>query len=339
LVAVKTRAFRRLAVLLIVSGASACDNVEWGGIEVRRQFPAPASPGDSSGALAGARDTIRALPAGPVLYLAERDSVGLKLIPVGEIFSDSLGAFPGEGQAPTYRARFVRELLTRGSEFVLFSKGVRVGGFTVQSVETDESFCVARPAARGVVELIPEALEETRFLALPREHAGGYGWSAYEVFEMDREQRDASLSLPAAVLGQLRAERSANIIDMRWDARAFRPAGSGPAWFAATYLFRDRLRMESPPPTAYSLFLLAEPGAGGYRASYSWYRPVAQEGKGAARFFEQFDWSGDGQTDVLLEVLGEQKRWLAALQLRGGTWTRVFEDPCGAAARPVTAAN
>jgi hypothetical protein len=337
--AVKTRAFRRLAVLLIVSGASACDNVEWGGIEVRRQFPAPAAVGDTSNPVQSGRDTLRALPTAPMLYMVERDSVGLKMIPVGEIFSDSLGAFPGDDQTPGYRARFVRELLPRGSEFVLFASGVRVGGFTVQSVETDNSFCVPRPAARGVTELIAEAMEQTRFLALPREHARAYGWGAYEVLEMDREQRDASLSLPATILGQLRAERTANIIDMRWDARAFRPAGNGPAWFAATYLLRDRMRVERPPPTAFSLFLLAVPGPAGYETAYSWYRHVSLNGKGAARFFEQIDWSGDGQTDVLLEVLGEQKRWMAAVQQRGGTWTRVFEEPCGAGSRPITAGN
>jgi hypothetical protein len=337
--AVKTRAFRRLAVLLIVSGASACDNVEWGGIEVRRQFPAPAAVGESSGAPSEARDSILPLPTGPVLYMAERDSAGVKLTPVGEILSDSLAPFPSDVQAPGYRARFVRELLPRGAEFVLFANGVRVGGFTVQSVETDNSFCVARPTARGVVEMIPEAMEATRFLALPREHARSYAWGAYEQVEMEREQRDASLSLPAAVLGELMAERSANIIDMRWDARAFRPNGSGPAWIAATYLFRDRLRVERPPPTAYSLFLLGVPGPNGYQTAYFWHRPVAQDGKGAARLFEQIDWSGDGQTDVLLEVLGEERRWTAALQQRGGTWVRVFEDPCGVGARPITAAN
>lgn len=335
----KSRAFRRLAVLLIVSAGSACDNVEWGGVEVQRQFPPPANLSDSTNPAVPGQDSIRALPMGPVLYMVERDSVGLRLVPVGEIFSDSLGAFPGDDQAPGYRARFVRERLPRGSEFVLFANGVRVGGFTVQSVETDESFCVPRPAARGVTELIAEAMEQTRFLALPREHAGGYGWVPFEPMEMDREQRDASLSLPAVIIGQQRAERTANIIDMRWDARAFRPAGSGPPWFAGTYLLRDRMRVERPPPTAFSLFLLGVPGAGGYETGYFWYRPVAQYGKGAARFFEQIDWSGDGQTDILLEVLGEEKRWMAALQQRGGTWTRVFEDPCGVAARPITAAN
>jgi hypothetical protein len=271
--------------------------------------------------------------------MAERDSTGLKLMPVGAIVGDSVAPFPPEALVPGYRARFVRELLPRGAEFVLFSAGVRVGGFTVQAVETDETFCVARPAARGVTEMIPEAMTQTRFLALPRAHAGGYGWGALQVVEADREQRDATLSLPAVVLGQLRAERSPNIIDMRWDMQAFLPNGVGPSWLAATYLFRDRMRIESPPPTAYSLFLLATPGTSGYQTAYSWYRHVAQEGKGAARLFEQFDWSGDGQTDLLLEVLGEEKRWVAALSMRGGQWTRVFEDPCGSAAPPITAAN
>jgi hypothetical protein len=334
---VKILASRRFSVLLIVSMASACDNVEWGGIEVRRQGPPATSVGVVPDTAGARQDSLELLPTGPVLYMAERDSSGLRLMPVGAIVGDSLVPFPSEQLVPGYRARFVRELLPRGAEFVLFSAGVRVGGFTVQTVETDESFCVARPAARGVIEMIPEAMTQTRFLALPRAHASRYEWGALQVMEADREQRDATLSLPAVVLGQLRAERSPNIVDMRWDMQTFLPNGVGPAWVAASYLFRDRMRIETPPPSAYSLFLLATPGTSGYETVYSWYRQVAQEGKGAARLFEQFDWSGDGQTDMLLEVLGEDKRWVAALEMRGGQWTRVYEDPCGAAASPITA--
>src|SRR5687767_5970372 len=66
---VKILASRRFSVLLIVSMASACDNVEWGGIEVRRQGP----PATSVGAVpdtAGARqDSLELLPTGPVLYM------------------------------------------------------------------------------------------------------------------------------------------------------------------------------------------------------------------------------------------------------------------------------
>jgi hypothetical protein len=258
---------------------------------------------------------------------------------VGAIFGDSIGAFPSEETSPGYRARFVRNLVRPGSEFVLFAEGVRVGSVTVQSVETDNTFCVPRPSASGIVELIPEALGETRFLALPRSYASGFSWRPYVPVEMDRDQRDATLSLPSAVLARLGAEQPSDFLNTRFHMQAFQPAGEGPAMFAVTHLIRDRLQIERPPPTASSLFLLGVPGQTGYQAGFVWHRQVARQGKGAPYFFEQLDWDGDGQTEVLLMVLGERQRWTAAVDQRGGQWTLVHEDPCGAAAPPVSAAG
>jgi hypothetical protein len=72
-----------------------------------------------------------------------------------------------------------------------------------------------------------------------------------------------------------------------------------------------------------------------YQAGYVWYREAGREGKGAPRYFQHLDWDGDGETEVLLEVLGESNRWNAAVQKRGAEWTRTFEDPCGSEAPPV----
>jgi hypothetical protein len=271
--------------------------------------------------------------------MVERDSQNVSMVPVGAILDDSIGAFPSEQTSPGYRARFVRALVSPGSEFVLFAEGVRVGSLTVQSVRTDESFCVARPSATGIVELIPEASAETRFLALPRDYAGSFSWRPYAPPEMDREQRDATLSLPGAVLAQLGAEQPADLLNTRFHMQAFRPAGQDPAMFAVTHLIRDRLLIERPPPTAFSLFLLGVPAEGGYRPGFFWHRQVARQGKGAPYLFEQMDWDGDGQTEILLEVLGERQRWTAALDQRGGEWTLVHEDPCGAAAPPISASG
>ena len=331
-------ALRRLSALLIVSAASGCDNVDWGGADLRLQAPPPArvgAPPDT--ATAETQRVDEPVPEAPVLYMAERDSQTIRMIPVGAILGDSIGAFPSETTSPGYRARFVRSLVPSGSEFILFAEGVRVGSITVQSVATDESFCVARPAASGIVELIPEAMAETRFLALPREYAAAFDRRPYVPAEMDRDQRDATLSLPANVLAQLGSERPADFLNTRFHMQAFRPAGQDPPMFAVTHLIRDRLQIERPPPTAFSLFLLGVPGQAGYEAGFVWHRQVARQGKGAPYFFEQMDWDGDGQTEVLLEVLGERQRWTAVVQQRGGEWTLVHEDPCGASAPPVSA--
>ena len=333
-------ALRHLSALLIVSAAYGCDNVDWGGAEIRLQEPPPAQVGASPDSAAAAPEVVQEeVPQGPVLYMAERDSQGVTLVPVGEILKDSIGPFPSEQRSPGYRARFVRSLLSPASEFVLFSEGVRVGSFTVESVSTDESFCVARPKAHGIVELIPQALAQTRFLALPRSYASAFAWRPFSVPEMDRVQRDASLSVPQSVLGQLGAEQPANMLNTRFDMRAFRPNGADPSMFAVTHLIRDRLQVERPPPSAFSLFVLGVPNATatGFDAGFVWHRRVDRQGKGAPRFYEQLDWDGDGQTEILLEVLGESNRWTAVVDQRAGEWTLIFEDPCGASAPPVSA--
>lgn len=334
------QASRRLAALVIVIVAPGCDNVEWGGASLRLQPPPPARIG-------GPPDTPRAdaepaeasMPEGPVLYMGRQDSAGVHLVPVGEILSDSIDAFPSEQDSPGYRARFVREVVPRGTEFVLFAEGTRVGSFTALSVDTDTTFCAPRPVLRGVAELTREASRVERFLALPREQGRTYEWDGLEPVETEREQRDATLELGADVIRQIGAEFPGRLLDTRWDMQAFRPEGEEATFFTVTYLLRDRLQIERPPPTAYSLFILGVPGDGGYEPGFVWYRDVSREGKGAPAFFESMDWDGDGQAEILLEILGERHRWTAALDRRRGRWTRVHEDPCGAAAPPVAASN
>ena len=50
------------------------------------------------------------------------------------------------------------------------------------------------------------------------------------------------------------------------------------------------------------------------------------------RFFEQADWDADGETELLVEVFGEEARWFMALDRRNGSWTRIHEPVCTAAA-------
>ncbi|HZD06402.1 MAG TPA: hypothetical protein VE173_15935, partial [Longimicrobiales bacterium] len=53
------------------------------------------------------------------------------------------------------------------------------------------------------------------------------------------------------------------------------------------------------------------------------------DGKGVPLFWEQMDWNGDGEPEILLQVLGAESRWTAAVVRRGGRWERIFQDPCG----------
>lgn len=105
---------------------------------------------------------------------------------------------------------------------------------------------------------------------------------------------------------------------------------------STTFVFRDQVEIQPAEPTSYSLYLLAAPEDGDrYQPALVWYRVAGSDGKGAPRYFQHLDWDADGETEVLLEVLGERSRWSAVVEPRGGEWARTFEDPCGAAAPPV----
>ena len=99
---------------------------------------------------------------------------------------------------------------------------------------------------------------------------------------------------------------------------------------AATFLFQDRLTVS---PTvgegAYALFLLGTVGPQGYRRAFTWYHRAEDGGKGVPRYFNHLDWDGDGRSEVLLDVLGAERRWFAGLARSGAQWTRSFQDACG----------
>jgi hypothetical protein len=262
-----------------------------------------------------------------------RDSAGIYLVPVGEVQSDSLLPFRDERSAPGYRAAFARQLMAPGRRLTLFSAGAHVGTFTVQEVGTDESFCTARPRARGVVELLPDAAAATHFLALPEELAKDIEYAPYQPLETDRIQRAAGINLAAEVIPQNGASRPPSLVEARGDLRALRTANGQPA-VSTTFMFRDEMRVQPAEARSYSLYLLATSQGGQYRAAYVWYREAAREGKGTPRYFQKLDWDDDGKTELLLEVMGERSRWMAIVEELDNEWTRTFEDACGAAAAP-----
>jgi hypothetical protein len=342
-------AFRRSALLgalfAIVSSTSACDNVEWGGVTIR-MVPPPAARVGAGGDTTGVEEEEGGytLPGGPVLYTATRDSAGMVLVPVAEIVGDSLSPFRDEKSAPGYRGAFARQLMAPGSRFTLFAAGSRVGTFTVGEVGTDESFCTPRPSATGVVEMVPQAAAATRFLAIPERFTDSVGYQPYQPLEHDRVQRAAGIDLAAEVIPQIGATWPSGMVEARADITAFNQVNGEPA-VSTTYVFRDQMLVQRAEPRSYSLYMLilgnAAPQEGEmlsgqqYRTAYVWYREASREGKGAPRYFQHLDWDRDGETEVLLEVLGERHRWTAVVQKRGNEWTRTFEDPCGAAAPKV----
>jgi len=335
---VSGQAVRALTALGILISATACDNVEWGGVDFRLLPPPEAAVSPSDSIVAEGEAEIE-LPTRPVLYLASRDSGGLTLVPVGEILRDSIRGFPTDDEAPGYRGDFARVLMPKGSRFTLFSAGARVGTFTVAEVGTDDSFCTARPRALGYTELVPSAAEATRFLALPEEAAAGRDYTPYQPSENDRAQREAAIAAAARVIPEVGATPPAgDLINARADLMAF-PLATGGSAVTSTFVYRDMGFVQPATPTSYSIFVLATGEGEQYTPAFSWYRDAGREGKGVPIYYQHLDWDGDGETEVLLEVRGERSRWNATVERKGNEWRRTFEDSCGAAASPIQAGS
>lgn len=335
---VSGQALRWLPALVIVIAASGCDNVEWGGADVRLQRPPPSAVGAAEDS-AQAEDTAAfRLPRGPVLYMAERaDSLSpVSVVPVGEIRGDSLLPFPSESQAPGYRATYAREIMGEGHDYVLFAGGTRVGRMVTREVVTDESFCTPRPAARGVVELVPEARDVRRFLALATPEGEAFDHGPYQAVGVDRARRIFSLNTAADLIPQVGARWPTSLEAAQGDLQAL-ALGEGTPAFASTFLFRDEMDTSPAEPSSWAMFVLGILQGEEWTPAYVWYREAGREGKGAARYFERLDWDRDGSQEILLEVLGDGARWAAAVERTGGRWQRVYQEPCGAQASPATA--
>ena len=268
------------------------------------------------------------LPTGPLLFAGTRHGDSATLVVVGSVAGDSLEALPSDVDAPHFRERLTDELLSRGTHLVLFSEGVRVGRLTVDSAGVDQRFCVPRPTVTGVVEMVPGAAGTRRLMALPEAAAATRSYESYHEYNHDYDQRVASLNLAGAAMNEVHARWPTDLVAARADIQAFRLRDT--AAIAATFLLSDRLTVSQPGDAAYSLFFIGTARPGGYRQSYLWYRPVAEDGKGAPRYFDHLDWNGDGTPDILLDVFGEHSRWFAGLGQRGGHWVQTFQDPCGA---------
>jgi len=229
-----------------------------------------------------------------------------------------------------YRTAFAEEHFPPGTEFTLFAEGVRVGSASVESVGEDASFCTARPTATGIAEVVPTAAAADRFLALRSDPARGRPYGPYERLEDSFQQRTASVEHQIAALRRHGARfPQGDVVNFRVDMRAIRLGGEGAEAFTATFVNLDVPRIAPADSAAHSTFLLGIEQGAGYRAAYDWQRSVADDGKGVPLFWEQMDWDGDGSTEILLDVVGEESHWSAAIGLRGGQWQRIFEDPCG----------
>jgi hypothetical protein len=325
---------KSLAIAVMLTVASGCDNVSWGGIDVGLKPPRTKAEVTAEASLPAAAveeegDALPELPTGPILLAGRRNGSYATLTVVGEIQGDAVGAFPSEEDVPGFLDRFTTELLATGSEWVLFAQGVRVGRLTATTTGLDEDYCVPRPTISGTVELVPSAIGVELLMALPTDAASERAYDPYRVHRHDYDQRVASLTLAIEAIPRLGAAWPPDgVLSARADIQAFQMVGAPREAIAATFMYRDQLEMSATDAGAYSLFLMGQESVERYEPTYIWYRPVDSEGKGAPRYFDHLDWDGDGTEEVLLEVFGSGRRWFAGLAQRSGTWVRTSEDSC-----------
>lgn len=318
---------------MIICALSACDNVEFGGARLELVPPPEtaadtASASDSTAAAEAEPEIV--LPEGPILYTGTRSGSRVTVRPIAEITDDGLRPIDPD-RTPGFGDAFIERELAPGTPLTLFAEGARVGTVRVDEARADvaEGFCRATPLASGGAEFVPGAADATRLLAIDQAAVEGVGYDTYRAVEDSYEQRVAGLDLAQSALMQTGARWPPSVLETRADMQAIPLDGDPAGAFAATFMFEDRLAVEEPAsPAAYSMMILGTGGPERYSLDYVWYRPASEGGKAAARFFEQFDWDGDGQAEILLEVLGSDARWVAALDRGPDGWTSVFETDC-----------
>ena len=324
-------ALQKLPLLGIVIVATGCDNVEWGGIDVGLRSPSDSLDSDSLPELAEmVEDTVPATrPLGPVLYLGRRAGGEATLVPVAEIGPNGLVPLEGTGSVEASRS-FVAEHVTLGQEFTLFSDGVRVGSLSAAEFSVDERYCRVRPQIQGPIELTPAGAAVQKFLALTAREGSAHAYSAYSPVGHTRDLRVVSLNTMQQIIPAVGALWPASVLDIRRDIQLFRARPGGAPTVVATFAYADDLVVGPAPAGAYSVFLTADDADGtGYASSYVDYRLVSRDGKGAARYFDHLDVDGDGNDELVLEVMGEDSMWLSTLNRRGGAWVEEYRDPCG----------
>jgi len=322
---------RRLILLGIVVALTGCDNVTWGGVSMEMETSQDrlARTDGEVPTPADAETEARTTPdpeVGPLLLMGRPSGDDVVLSLVGQLVDGRVTPTPDDGAG----RKVVAERLSAGSRFTLFSEGTRVGTMVVDATRLSDRYCAARPEVVGTAELVPQANEASQFLAI----GGDALDSEYTGFtdpQHNYDQRVASLAMMRELIPLVGAVWPETTLDIRRDIQIFeRPEADAPT-IAATFVYEDALNLGPPPADAYSVFLIGDAGPNGYRPSFASYREYGSDGKAAPRFFDHLDWDGDGTSELVLEVFGENGIWTSILDRTETGWTEVHHDACGLA--------
>ena len=315
-----------LTIAVILAGAPGCDNVAFGGASME-VVPPPMVIDTTEAADAAEQRPVNV--HAPVLLAGVRDGLRATLTVVGEVDGDVLRPFP-HPDFPDDTTRLAG-LTAPGSEWTLFSEGVRVGRLVTETARAADGYCGTRTSVTGVVELVPSAAAAERLLALPPADGAARDYGAYQELAHVYDQRVASLEIAQEAIPAHNATwPRLGVLDARKHIQAFDIGGAPGPFVAATFMYQDSLAITPPGQGAYALFVIGEQVGAAHEAAFVWYRAVDTDGKGAPRYFDHLDWDGDGNEEILVDVFGSNRRWFAGVARRGGTWERTFQDACGA---------
>ncbi|HEY0670663.1 MAG TPA: hypothetical protein VGD27_00285 [Longimicrobiales bacterium] len=311
----------------MLAAAASCDNVDWGGSDVAIVPPPPRADAlPASGEDLGADP----LPEGPLLFYVVPSGGTATMIPIGEISGDSLVPLRGQKDQRGFANRLVAAHMRRGSEFVLFRRGTRVGNLVVTDASVPEgNVCPLLPTAHGTLELSAGAEQIPEYLAISKVSAPEVGRNVPFTTEPTRNMQVIAPILAEKMIRARSAELPGNWQRAMAQLQPFPIANSRDAGFASTFVVGDELRIGGDN-VGYSVFFIGEPGAQfGYDTVFVNFMNFPQTGKSAPRVVDFLDWNRDGQVDLLLQVFGMTGTWFEAVSKdQRGVWRLAFRDKC-----------
>ncbi len=317
----------RLFAALMLAATASCDNVDWGGADVAIVPPPPRAD-----ALPASAEDLAAdpLPEGPLLFYVVPSSDGATMVPIAEISGDTLLPLRAKGDGRMYAGRLVAAHMRRGSEFVLYRRGTRVGNFVLQEATVpNANVCPMLPSARGTLELASGAQQIPEYLAIAKVSAPEMGRNVPFTTEPTRNMQVIAPILAERMIRARRADLPGNWQRAMAQLQPFPLAGGREAGFAATFLVGDDLRTGGDN-LGYSVFFIGQPGAQfGYDTVFVNFTNYPDAGKAAPRVVDFLDWNRDGQVDLLLQMYGISGTWFEAVSKnQRGEWQRSFRDKC-----------
>lgn len=319
----------RAAAFLILTALSACDNVEWGGAEVRVVEPPP--PEGAGGEVAAPEEgTSLGLPRGSVVFHVVRGEGGDRIIPVAEVSGDSLRTLQRPaGVAPeAFEQRFRNAVLPANGQYTVFRGGAAVGTFTLTG--NGGLTACGVPTAVGQATTVAAAAADREFIAF-RKGLEPQVIGEYMPQQVDPRIRRYAPIVTERIVLQNGLQRPRSWPGAQKDLQAFDVVRGGTPEMATTYMVGDNLGMGAADPSGWSVFYIASyEQRTGYTPVYTEVRDYRKTGKAAPKVVDHLNLNGKGGNEVLVQVFGRGEAWYEAISAdQGGRWQRLWEGaPC-----------